>query len=89
MAVALRGFGRILVNEMSSQGHKAIATARNKDAISDLEQLEGIKTLQLDVTTASEVLNDKIEEALGFYGTSDVLVNNTGYVLSGIWEELS
>lgn len=84
-----QGFGRIFVKEISSRGHKVIATARNKDAMADLEQLEGVKTMQLDVTESHDVLEAKVEEALGFYQSIDVLVNNAGYVLSGVWEELS
>jgi len=84
-----QGFGRIFVEEISSRGHKVIATARNKDAITDLVQLRGVKTMQLDVTSSQDTLNAKVKEALGFYGTIDVLVNNAGYVLSGVWEELS
>lgn len=84
-----QGFGKIFVEEISSRGHKVIATARNKDAIADLEQFRGVKTLQLDVTSSQDVLDAKITEALGIHGTIDVLVNNAGYVLSGVWEELS
>ena len=84
-----QGFGRFFVKEISSRGDKVIATARSKDAIADLGQLQGVKTMQLDVTNSQEVLDGKLEEALGLHGTIDVLVNNAGYVLSGVWEELS
>lgn len=84
-----QGFGQLFVKEISSRGDKVIATARNKDTIADLEQLQGVKTMQLDVTNSQEVLDGKVEEALALHGTIDVLVNNAGYVLTGVWEELS
>lgn len=84
-----QGFGRIFVEEISSRGDKVIATARNKSAIVDLERLEGVKTMQLDVTSSQEELNARVTEAIEIFGAIDILVNNAGYVLSGVWEELS
>jgi NADP-dependent 3-hydroxy acid dehydrogenase YdfG len=84
-----QGFGRIFAQEISSRGDKVIATARNKSTILDLEQLPGVKTMQLDVTCTREELDTKVQEALEVFGGIDVLVNNAGYVLSGVWEELS
>lgn len=84
-----QGFGRIFVEEISLRGHKVIATARNKNAIADLEQFQNVKTMQLDVTSSQDVLDGKVEEALGLYGTIDVIINNAGYVLGGVWEEVS
>lgn len=77
------------MREISSRGDKVVATARNRDAIADLEQLPGVRTLQLDVTATQEDLDTRIAEAIKMFGQIDVLVNNAGYVLSGVWEELS
>ncbi len=84
-----QGFGHLFVKTISCRGDKVVATARNKDAIADLEQLPGVKILQLDVNAGQEVLDAKISEAIRIFGRLDVLVNNAGYVLSGVWEELS
>lgn len=81
--------GNLFVREISSRGDKVVATARNMDAIADLEQLPGVKTLQLDVTATQKELDTKIAEVIKIFGQIDVLVNNAGYVLSGVWEELS
>lgn len=77
------------MREISSRGDKVVATARNMDAIADLEQLPGVKTLQLDVTATQKELDTKIAEVIKMFGQIDILVNNAGYVLSGVWEELS
>lgn len=84
-----QGFGHLFVREISSRGDKVVATARNRDAIADLEQLPGVNTLELDVTATQEELDTKIAEAIDIFGQVDVLINNAGYVLSGVWEELS
>lgn len=77
------------MREISSRGERVIATARNRDSILHLEQLPGVKTLQLDVTANQAQLDVKIAEAIEIFGGLDVLINNAGYVLSGVWEELS
>lgn len=82
------GFGRALVPAILARGDKVIATARR---ISDLEYLQdvaGAKALQLDVTASEEVIRHKADEATELFGRIDVLVNNAGYVLSGVWEEV-
>lgn len=84
-----QGFGDLFVREISSRGERVIATARNRDSILHLEQLPGVKTLQLDVTADQAQLDVKIAEAIEIFGGLDVLINNAGYVLSGVWEELS
>ncbi|KUL85797.1 hypothetical protein ZTR_07358 [Talaromyces verruculosus] len=45
--------------------------------------------MQLDVTESQETLDGKVAQALELFGRIDVLVNNAGYVMSGVWEEVS
>lgn len=52
------------------------------------EAIGGVKALELDVTCSQADLAAKVREAIQLFGGLDVLVNNAGYVLSGVWEEL-
>ena len=83
-----QGFGQHFVSSIVARGDKVIATARNLNAIKHLEAAEQVKVIQLDVTDTQEILNGKAKQAVELFGRCDVLVNNAGYVLSGVWEEL-
>ncbi len=85
------GLGRELVIALLACGDKVIPTARK---ISDLDYLyhlhgaaERAHPLELDVTMAQSRLMSKIDEATSRLSAVDVLVNNAGFVLSGVWEE--
>ncbi|KPM41435.1 hypothetical protein AK830_g5120 [Neonectria ditissima] len=81
------GLGRAFVPAIVACGDKVIATARR---LSDIQSLasDNVKCLQLDVTQSQHVLDAKLEEAVFFFGGIDVLVNNAGFIWSGVWEEL-
>lgn len=82
------GFGRELVLAATARGDRVIATARRIRDLDYCETISGAKALDLDVTCSQEELDAKVREAIQLYGRLDVLVNNAGYVLSGVWEEL-
>jgi NAD(P)-dependent dehydrogenase (short-subunit alcohol dehydrogenase family) len=42
----------------------------------------------LDVTASYDEICAKINHAIEHFGGIDVLVNNAGFVVSGVWEEL-
>ncbi|KAF4970047.1 hypothetical protein FSARC_2865 [Fusarium sarcochroum] len=83
------GLGRCLVSAILERGDKVIATARQLSAIEELQYLDEVKILSLDVTSSQSILETKVQEAIALFGRIDVLVNNAGYVESGVWEELS
>jgi NADP-dependent 3-hydroxy acid dehydrogenase YdfG len=71
-----------------ARGDKIIATARQVSTLKDLENVDNLKVLSLDVTADQTELAAKVQEAQSFFGRIDVLVNNAGCVISGVWEEL-
>ena len=80
------GIGRATAERLAGAGWTVYATARNVDAIEDLEQ-QGCTTLALDVTDEESMRAavTRVEEDAGAVG---VLVNNAGYSQSGALEEL-
>ena len=75
-----QGFGELFVSSIVARGDKVVATARN---VEHLEAEGRVSVMQLDVTDSEANLTQKADQA-----HCDVLVNNAGYVLSGVWEEL-
>ncbi|RDW76937.1 hypothetical protein BP6252_04990 [Coleophoma cylindrospora] len=83
------GLGRMLVPAILARGDKVIATARRLSDLDYIQGLEGAKALQLDLTDSDEIHREKANEAIRAFGQVDVVVNNAGYVHSGVWEEVS
>jgi NAD(P)-dependent dehydrogenase (short-subunit alcohol dehydrogenase family) len=75
---ASKGLGRATARELSKRGHHVIATARNLDALADLDVA---KRLQLDVTEAASV-----ERARQDAGHVDVLINNAAEIFEASLE---
>jgi 1-acylglycerone phosphate reductase len=70
------GIGNALAREFHANGCRVIASARNKQAIVDLEEL-GMETLSLNVCDEESIQNaaEEVEKLVGERGL-DVLVNN-------------
>ncbi|MFG2727850.1 SDR family NAD(P)-dependent oxidoreductase [Streptomyces canus] len=85
-----RGFGRLFAEAALSRGDKVAATARNTDSLSDLVTVHGdaILPLPLDVTDKAAV-TAAVKQAHEHFGRLDVVVNNAGYGLYGMVEELT
>ena len=81
------GFRAEFVRQILSRGDRVIATARRLSSIESLAS-QGAATLQLDVTSSQETIDQVIAQAINIYGHIDVLVNNAGFVSSGSWEDL-
>ncbi|KAM6493355.1 hypothetical protein JOM56_011489 [Amanita muscaria] len=82
-----RGFGRCLVNSVLARGDLVIATARSLETIQDYPHSDRLRLLQLDVDDSQDVINARLEVAAKYWGRIDVLVNNAGYGLTGLFEE--
>jgi NAD(P)-dependent dehydrogenase (short-subunit alcohol dehydrogenase family) len=85
-----RGFGREFVQAALSRGDKVAATARDAGTLADLVDTYGdaILPLRLDVTDRDAV-NATVKATHEKFGRLDVVVNNAGYGLFGMVEELT
>ncbi|MBM7170134.1 SDR family NAD(P)-dependent oxidoreductase [Streptomyces sp. G44] len=85
-----RGFGRQFVEAALSRGDKVAATARDTAALGDLVTAyeDAVLPIALDVTDRGAVFT-AVERAHAHFGRLDVVVNNAGYALFGMVEELS
>ncbi|KAI6708476.1 hypothetical protein JHW43_009008 [Diplocarpon mali] len=83
------GFGNKLVQEVLDRGDVAVATARKPETLefrgtSD----ENFLAVKLDVTKKADI-EAAFRTALDRFRRVDVVVNNAGYGLSGVFEELA
>jgi len=71
-----------------ARGDKVISTARAR-SLPKLDELKekGAATLELDVTAPLSELHAVAAKAVAIYGHIDVVVNNAGYIISGVLEE--
>lgn len=85
-----RGFGRIWAEAALSRGDRVVATARDTKALSELVEKFGAQVLplQLDVCDRKSVFQ-AVAAAHENFGQLDVVVNNAGYGLLGMVEEVS
>lgn len=85
-----RGFGRVWTQAALERGDQVAATARNLDSLNDLVAQFGdrILPLQLDVTDRAADFA-AVKAAHEHFGQLDVIVNNAGYGLFGVIEEVS
>lgn len=82
------GFGRHIALSALKRGDKVIATARNVSHLEALKGIDGLATMQLDVTDPCDLLKEKALEAEKIFGPIDVVVNNAGFGALGTLEEL-
>src|SRR5713226_623227 len=77
---ASSGFGRETARLLLGRGFKVYGTSRNPSA---KPQEPGVGMMTVDVDSDSSIENG-VKELLDEAGRLDVLVNNAGYVLTGV-----
>lgn len=82
------GLGRQLVLAALARGDKVVATARRLAGLEDLPESPKLKRLELDVNSPESSIQEAVKVASNVFGKVDVLVNNAGFVVSGVVEEL-
>ncbi|WP_026713532.1 SDR family oxidoreductase [Flavobacterium daejeonense] len=82
---ASSGFGLMLANKLHTEGHNVIGTSRNAEK---LQATVPFKVLSLDVTDEKSI-EEFTKQLFETVKELDVLVNNAGYMLTGLAEETS
>jgi short-subunit dehydrogenase len=82
------GIGKAAAFEFAAKGWNVIATQRNPEKENDFSGLSNITLLKLDVTDpkGTELLFEKIKKD---FNSIDVVVNNAGFGVDGIFEAMS
>ncbi len=87
---ASRGFGRQWAIAALERGDQVVATARKLDPLKDLadKYQAQLLPLELDVTN-KEAVTAAVDQGFEHFGRLDVVINNAGYGLFGMVEEVS
>lgn len=81
---ASSGFGLLIANELHSKGYKVIGTSRNPEKMQSAVSFKVI-ALDLDSDESIATLPTRIFKEIGHL---DVLINNAGFLVNGIAEEI-
>lgn len=82
---ASSGFGLMLANELHAEGHTIIGTSRNAEK---LQAIVPFKVLALDIADEKSI-EEFTKQLFETVNHLDVLINNAGYMLTGLAEETS
>jgi len=82
---ASSGFGRETSKVFQGKGWNVVATLRSPEKETELSALENVWVAKLDVQNAASIAST-VRAAMEKFGKIDVLVNNAGYGLMGVFE---
>jgi short-subunit dehydrogenase len=82
------GIGKAAAIYFAQQGWNVAATMRNPDKAKDLDSYPNIKIYSLDVTDSNSISN-ALEAAIQDFQQIDVLINNAGFGIDGVFEAMS
>lgn len=79
------GFGAATARHYAAHGWNVIATMRNLEAGAELRRQDGVMVVRLDVQDPESIAH-AVAAGLDRFGRIDVLVNNAGFGLFGVFE---
>ena len=83
------GFGKRLVASVLARGDCVVATARDltklRSAFPNVEPR--LRLVQLDISDAADLVQQRVKDAISAFGRIDVVVNNAGYGVKAVLEE--
>lgn len=82
------GIGKAAVYEFAKQGWNVAATMRNPQSNNLFSDLPNVKQYRLDVTDNASI-SEAFTKATHDFGKLDVVVNNAGYGLDGVFEAMT
>lgn len=82
------GIGKATAEYFAQQGWQVAATMRNPEKDQDLSKMAGIRVFKLDVTDSVSIAA-AFDAAEAAFGKIDVVVNNAGYGVDGVFEAMS
>lgn len=82
---ASSGIGKATATFFSMQGWNVAASMRNPEKEKELASLPNVSLIKLDVQD-HESITSAVLQAIQQFGTIDVLVNNAGYGVAGVFE---
>ncbi|MEE3716625.1 SDR family oxidoreductase [Tumidithrix elongata RA019] len=82
---ASTGIGKATALEFQQRGWNVVATMRSPEKNTELANLSHVLCLRLDVTDLDSI-QQAVETTIERFGAIDVLVNNAGYGLVGVFE---
>ena len=80
---ASSGFGLLIANELHEKGYNIIGTSRNPEKMQSAVPFKMI-ALDLDSDDSISTLPERLFKEIG---QLDILINNAGFLVSGIAEE--
>jgi NADP-dependent 3-hydroxy acid dehydrogenase YdfG len=82
---ASSGFGKETAKEFQQNGWNVIATMRSSEKEQELNKLENVFVTRLNVQEPASI-EMAVQSGIEKFGNIDVLVNNAGYGLMGVFE---
>lgn len=81
---ASSGFGLLIAKELHRKGYKVIGTSRNPEKVQSVVPFKMI-ALDLDSEQSITTLSERLFKEIGHL---DILINNAGFLVTGIAEEI-